>query len=91
MDQFDVTFGLELIMADLTLEESLPRWNTALRMLRDLTRMTLSQMGGFLDCFGGIGVIGLQSLEKWAEGNPARRECLLEYLAAAGKKSRRRR
>ena len=63
-----------------------------LRMLGELTRMLLAHIDGFLNCFGGPATIGIQQLQKWAEGNPIRTGFLREQLARAvvrAKRSRR--
>ena len=59
---------------------------------KDLTGPALLEMDGFLNCFGGPVAIGIQQLQKWAEGNPIRTEFLREQLAQAvarAKRSRR--
>jgi hypothetical protein len=86
MDQLDATLGLELIMSDLTPEEFLPRMNTVLRMLTELTTILLSLIDGFLNCFGGTAVIALQILEEWAVGNQDRQESLLITRVYGGKR-----
>ena len=69
INQLHSTFGLQLIMSDGTPEESLPVMNTVLRMYGDLSSIVLSQMTGFLNCFGGTTLIALQVLEQRAVTN----------------------
>jgi hypothetical protein len=80
-DKFDATIGFEFLSSQLTPEENLPRANTALRMLDQLSGMVVAQTERFLSCFGGTAVVGVQQFESWAVGNPARQEFALEFLA----------
>jgi hypothetical protein len=80
--QLDAALGYELFLSDQTLEENLPRVNTALRIFRQLNDMLREQIDGLLSCFGGSQVAAVQQLVKWAEGNPSRQELLDKYFAA---------
>ena len=82
-NQLDTILGFELFGSGLTLEENLPRANTALRMLSELNVILLGQIDGLLNCFGGPTVIGIQMLQDWAQSDPFRQEILRESLASA--------
>jgi hypothetical protein len=88
-DHFNATFGLDFLTSNLTAEENLPRICTTIRLAGDLNTLLLGQSGGFLKCFGGASVIGLQSLAEWAVGNPDRQKYLLDFLAESVRRARR--
>jgi hypothetical protein len=84
-DQLDAALGYELFLSDQTLEENLPRVNTALRIFGQLNDMLREQIDGLLRCVGGPQVIAVQQLVKWAEGNPSRQVLLDQCFTVATK------
>ena len=88
-DNFNATFGLEILTSYHGAEENLAQINTTIRIFGNLTDMLLKQIDGFLNCFGGTAVIGLQALEEWSVGNQDRQEYLLQFLPEVVRRSRR--
>ncbi|HTR26888.1 MAG TPA: hypothetical protein VMI10_23155 [Terriglobales bacterium] len=88
LNVFNATFGLETLMSYRGAEEDLPRINTTIRILGELTDLFLKQLNGFMNCFGGPPVIAAQALWEWAAGNPHREMYLSDYLAAAARRPR---
>lgn len=70
-------------------EENLPQINTTIRLYSSLVSILVTQLDGFLNCFGGNAVIGLQVLEEWSVQNRERQEYLLEFLPDAVRRARR--
>jgi hypothetical protein len=79
-DQLDAALGYELFLSDQTLEENLPRVNTALRIFGQLNDMLREQIDGLLRCVGGPQVIAVQQLV-----NPSRQVLLDQCFTVATK------
>lgn len=88
-DNFNATFGLEILTSYHGAEEYLPQINTTIRLFGELTDMLFKQIDGLLNCFGGSAVIGIQALEEWSVGNQDRQEYLLEFLPEVVRRARR--
>lgn len=88
-DHFNATFGLDFLTSSLTAEENLPQINTTIRLAGELNTMLMGQIDGFLNCFGGASVIGLEALAEWAAGSPDRQAYLRDFLAGAVRRARR--
>jgi hypothetical protein len=90
-DQLDAFLGYQLFLPDQTLEENLPRMNTALRVYGLLNAMLVEQVGGLLKCLGGTQTISVERLVEWAKENPSREQLMVHALAtsiALGKRLR---
>ena len=71
-DQLDAALGYKLYLPDQTLEENLPRMNTALRILAQLNSMQLGQIACLLGCIGGPEAIAVQHFVEFTKGDPGR-------------------
>jgi hypothetical protein len=83
MDQLDELLGYQVCLPDLTLEENLPRTNTALRILGRLNDMFLEQIDGFLKCLGGTQTIAVERLVEWAKEDPSREQLMVQAVATS--------
>lgn len=82
-DQLDAVLGYELCLSDQTLEQNLPRMNTALRIMGQLNVMLLDQLDGLLKCVGGTQAIAVQQLVEWAKEDPTKQQLLIQFSAAS--------